>query len=81
MELIAASRIVKAQAAVNAAQPYSRQITRVISALASQSTIDHPLLQDKPDARRASPKRYDMKKSINLWAFPYPGRMTPSRLY
>lgn len=30
----------------------------------------------KPDARRASPKRYDMKKSINLWTFPYPGRMT-----
>lgn len=30
----------------------------------------------KPDPRRASPKRYDMKKSINLWAFPYPERMT-----
>jgi hexulose-6-phosphate isomerase len=29
-----------------------------------------------PDARRGSPKRYDMKKSINLWAFPYPQRMT-----
>ena len=29
----------------------------------------------KPDARRASTKRYDMKKSINLWAFPYPQRM------
>lgn len=28
------------------------------------------------DDRRASPKRYDMKKSINLWAFPYPQRMT-----
>ncbi len=30
----------------------------------------------KPDSRRAAPRRYDMKKSINLWAFPYPGRMT-----
>lgn len=29
----------------------------------------------KPDARRASPKRYPMKTSINLWAFPYPERM------
>jgi hexulose-6-phosphate isomerase len=28
-----------------------------------------------PDDRRASPKKYDMKKSINLWAFPYPQRM------
>jgi L-ribulose-5-phosphate 3-epimerase len=32
--------------------------------------------RDKPDERRASPRRYDMKKSINLWAFPYPQRMT-----
>lgn len=30
----------------------------------------------KPDARRAATKRYDMLKSINLWAFPYPERMT-----
>jgi len=28
-----------------------------------------------PDERRASPKRFNMKKSINLWAFPYPQRM------
>lgn len=28
------------------------------------------------DDRRASPKLYDMKKSINLWAFPYPQRMS-----
>lgn len=27
------------------------------------------------DVRRQSPKRYDMKKSINLWAFPYPEKM------
>src|SRR5688572_24885262 len=30
---------------------------------------------ESADARRASPKRYDMKKSINLWAFPYPEKM------
>ncbi|HVS34661.1 MAG TPA: sugar phosphate isomerase/epimerase family protein, partial [Gemmataceae bacterium] len=30
----------------------------------------------EPDARRSSPKRYDMKKSINQWAFPYPDRMS-----
>ena len=29
----------------------------------------------QPDERRGSLKRYDMKKSINLWAFPYPARM------
>src|SRR5439155_18632790 len=32
--------------------------------------------QPGPDLRRASSKRYDMKKSINLWAFPYPQRMS-----
>lgn len=30
----------------------------------------------QPDPRRASPKRFPMKKSINLWAFPYPDRMS-----
>jgi hexulose-6-phosphate isomerase len=30
----------------------------------------------RPDERRASAKRYDMKKSINLWALPYPQKMT-----
>ncbi len=54
MELIAASRIVKAQQAVNAAQPYTRQLTRVISALASQSTVDHPLVTEKSNPRRAA---------------------------
>jgi len=31
--------------------------------------------QTQPDPRRASPRRYAMKKSINQWAFPYPERM------
>ena len=31
---------------------------------------------DTVDDRRASPKQYSMRKSINLWAFPYPQRMT-----
>jgi len=54
MELIAASRIGKAQAAVRAARPYEREITRVLSALASQSTIDHPLVNAKPNPTRAA---------------------------
>src|SRR5437660_6392050 len=32
--------------------------------------------ESKSDERRVSPKRYAMKKSINLWAFPYPQRMS-----
>ncbi len=31
--------------------------------------------QAQPDPRRASPRKYDVKKSINLWAFPYPEKM------
>jgi F-type H+-transporting ATPase subunit gamma len=54
MELIAASRIAKAQAAVNASKPYAREITKVISALASQSTVDHPLVTEKENPSRAA---------------------------
>ncbi len=54
MELIAASRIAKAQAAVAASKPYAREITKVISALASQSTIDHPLVSEKENPTRAA---------------------------
>ncbi len=40
------------------------------------SAADKQPAAAQPDARRGSPRRYDMKKSINLWAFPYPQRMT-----
>ncbi len=53
MEMIATSRIAKAQAKVLAAAPYSAQITDVLTALASASTLDHPLLVERPDAKRA----------------------------
>lgn len=51
-ELIATSRIAKSQARVAASAPYSAQITDVLTALASVSTLDHPLLNERPDARR-----------------------------
>src|SRR5579864_8812897 len=38
---------------------------------APQSPGSHPA---GPNAR--APRRYEMKKSINLWAFPYPEKMT-----
>ena len=53
MEMIATSRIAKAQAKVLAAAPYSAQITDVLTALATASTLDHPLLVERPDAKRA----------------------------
>jgi L-ribulose-5-phosphate 3-epimerase len=32
--------------------------------------------RQQPDSLRGSPRVYNMKKSINQWAFPYPQRMT-----
>jgi F-type H+-transporting ATPase subunit gamma len=51
--MIATSRIAKAQAKVAAAAPYSRQITDVLTALASASTLDHPLLNERESPKRA----------------------------
>jgi len=53
MELVATSRIAKAQARVAASQPYARAITGVLTALASTANIDHPLLTPRPEVRRA----------------------------
>ena len=53
MELVATSRIAKAQARVAASLPYSSAITTVLTALASNASIDHPLLQPRERVRRA----------------------------
>jgi F-type H+-transporting ATPase subunit gamma len=54
-EMIATSRIVKAQQAVDASKPYSDQITQALTALVSHHVgIDHPLLREQPaDGRSA----------------------------
>src|SRR4051812_34865513 len=53
-ELIAGARIVRAQNRVEASKPYAREITRVLSALAGSASLDHPLLTERPDAKRAA---------------------------
>jgi F-type H+-transporting ATPase subunit gamma len=53
-ELIAGARIVRAQARVEASKPYAREITRVLSALASSASLDHPLLTERQNPRRAA---------------------------
>ncbi|TFV50505.1 F0F1 ATP synthase subunit gamma [Blastococcus sp. TF02A-35] len=53
-ELIAGARIVRAQARVEASKPYAREITRVLSALASSASLDHPLLTERENPRRAA---------------------------
>ncbi|MEV4621247.1 F0F1 ATP synthase subunit gamma [Asanoa sp. NPDC049573] len=53
MELVATSRIAKAQARVEASLPYAQAITGVLTALASNASVDHPLLTPRPQVRRA----------------------------
>ena len=54
MELIAASRIIKAQQRAQAAAPYARELTRAVTAVATYSNVDHPLTSEHPDPRRAA---------------------------
>lgn len=53
-ELIATSRIAKAQARVESARPYSSQITDMLTNLAAESALDHPLLVERENPRRAA---------------------------
>lgn len=53
-ELIATSRIGKARAAVAAAAPYSKALTRAVSAVATFSDADHPLTSEKTDVKTAA---------------------------
>ncbi|AXT85565.1 F0F1 ATP synthase subunit gamma [Aeromicrobium sp. A1-2] len=54
MELIAASRIIKAQQRAAAAAPYARELTRAVSAVATFSNVDHPLTKEKENPTKAA---------------------------
>lgn len=55
MELIATSRIAKAQARVQASRPYASEITSVLEELAAAAaTLDNPLLTERENPRRAA---------------------------
>jgi F-type H+-transporting ATPase subunit gamma len=54
MELIAASRIIKAQQRAQAAAPYARELTRAVSAVATYSNVDHPLTREEENPKRAA---------------------------
>ena len=54
MELIAATRVVKAQDRAHAARPYSEQITNVIfDVVKAGAALDHPLLQQHENGKAA----------------------------
>jgi F-type H+-transporting ATPase subunit gamma len=55
MELIAASRILKAQQRVEAARPYAELLTRAMEDVARQTgSLVHPLLEERPQPARAA---------------------------
>lgn len=53
-ELIATSRIAKAQARVESARPYADEITSMLTNLAAESALDHPLLVARENPKRAA---------------------------
>jgi F-type H+-transporting ATPase subunit gamma len=53
-EMIAASRIGKAQGRLGEARPYADELTRVLTTLAQEAALDHPLLVERPDPKRAA---------------------------
>ena len=53
MELIASSRIIKAQQRVSAARPYAEEMRRLMGTVAKKAgNIDHPLLKERSEIRR-----------------------------
>ncbi|MDU0478427.1 F0F1 ATP synthase subunit gamma [Staphylococcus chromogenes] len=53
-ELIATSRITKAQARVEAAKPYASEIRKVTERLMAASSLDHPMLRERENGKRAA---------------------------
>ena len=54
MELIATSRIAKARARVDESRPYAQQITAVLTQLAQRAALDHPLLVERENTKKAA---------------------------
>ena len=52
-EMIAASRIGKAQDRLEAAKPYADEITNMLTTLAEEAALDHPLLVERSEPKRA----------------------------
>jgi F-type H+-transporting ATPase subunit gamma len=53
-ELIAASRIIKAQQRADAARPYTKALVEALEAAASNARLDHPLLEGVSEPKRSA---------------------------
>jgi F-type H+-transporting ATPase subunit gamma len=52
-ELIATSRIGRAQTRLQSARPYALQITAMLTTLSAEAALDHPLIVEREDPKRA----------------------------
>lgn len=52
-EMIATSRIGRAQARLESARPYAFQITAMLTTLSGEAALDHPLLVEREEPKRA----------------------------
>ena len=54
MEMIATSRINKARKSADAASPYADALTKAVTAIATQNSISHPLINRSANSRRSA---------------------------
>ena len=79
MELIAASRIVKAQARVAAAVPYSEQITEVVKDLAAERCVERLAVARRPRARSRRRATSPSRPTVACAAATTPASSVPPR--
>jgi F-type H+-transporting ATPase subunit gamma len=65
MELIATSRISKARRRMEESNPYARAVTQAVSAAATYADIDHVLLNEHADVRRAAIVVFTSDRGLN----------------
>lgn len=65
MELIAASRIVKAQRAAEAALPFTSELNRAVAAVAAHSDVEHPLTTESQNPRRVAALLFTSDRGLN----------------
>lgn len=65
MELIATSRIAKARARMAESDPYAKAVTEAVSSVAAHSNIDHILLTERPEVRRAAVVLFTSDRGLN----------------
>lgn len=65
MELISTSRITKARARMAESNPYARAVTQAVSAVATYSNIDHILVTEREQVRRAAVVIFTSDRGLN----------------